>query len=392
MKIVHIAIAGRYIEGAGYQENILPAFHKLQGHDVYVLAVKSEFSNSTVNVTVTNNSQYSYVNSDGLKITILRTKESFLKKIPLLRILSKRTIGLYEKLQEIKPDIIFIHGLQSMDSLDAVQYIRTHPEVKLFVDQHGDYYNSPIRTVKQKITQKIVYRFIAQKLLPFTSKFWGVTPWRVQYLNDVYGIPKEKIDLLVMGGDDRYIDIPNQGLIRHNIRQQHNIPQDAFVIITGGKIDDTKNIAPLIEFIQKYKSHNIYLLVFGKYDDKWSKIISDNKANHLVDIGWLDSNKVYDYFLASDLGCFLGTHSVLWEQLCASGTPGIFKDWDGGFNHVDVGGNAHIISDTSFDNIEEELLDVINNKNKYASMKIIAETKARNVFSYNNIAQKSIGL
>ena len=37
MKIVHICLAAVYIEGFGYQENILPQCHRAMGYDVTVL-------------------------------------------------------------------------------------------------------------------------------------------------------------------------------------------------------------------------------------------------------------------------------------------------------------------------------------------------------------------
>jgi hypothetical protein len=37
MKIVHICLACFYVEGMGYQENLLPKYHVKQGHQVTVL-------------------------------------------------------------------------------------------------------------------------------------------------------------------------------------------------------------------------------------------------------------------------------------------------------------------------------------------------------------------
>lgn len=42
-----------------------------------------------------------------------------------------------------------------------------------------------------------------QKIGKLAEKVWGVTPWRVVYQEKVYGIPKEKSALLVMGGDEK---------------------------------------------------------------------------------------------------------------------------------------------------------------------------------------------
>ena len=38
MKILHCCLANFYIDNYGYQENILPKMHQLQGHDVQIIA------------------------------------------------------------------------------------------------------------------------------------------------------------------------------------------------------------------------------------------------------------------------------------------------------------------------------------------------------------------
>ena len=38
MKIVHICLSGLYMDGWGYQDNMLAKYHKKAGHDVYVIA------------------------------------------------------------------------------------------------------------------------------------------------------------------------------------------------------------------------------------------------------------------------------------------------------------------------------------------------------------------
>jgi hypothetical protein len=43
-------------------------------------------------------------------------------------------------------------------------------------------------------------------------------------------------------------------------------------------------------------------------------------------LGWVPSEKVYNYFFAGDLAFFPGTHSVLWEQAVGIGLPCILKN------------------------------------------------------------------
>jgi glycosyltransferase involved in cell wall biosynthesis len=219
-------------------------------------------------------------------------------------------------------------------------------------------------------------------------KIYGVTPWRVKYSQDVFGIRNDKCDLLVLGADDEKIRYDSKSVIREEIRKKYHIPNNAFLIVTGGKITIEKNVHLLIKAVENIPE--IYLIVFGKIDEQVEKIIDIGTINSRIKlIGWIKSDDVYDYFLASDLAVFPGTHSVLWEQSCASGVPGIFKYWDG-MDHVNVEGNCIFLYEDTVDEIMQAINRVINEKDLYCSMKEAAKGKARHAFLYSSIAKKSI--
>lgn len=381
MKILHVIIAAVYREGFGYQENILPAKHVELGLDAYVVSYDHNCPKGR-----------EYVNSDGVNVCLLPVNESRLNNFPYISSFLYKTTGLNSFLDRISPDIIFVHGLQSIESLIVCRWCRNHSSVKLYVDQHADYYNSPITKFTTRIFYKAVYGYIAKQLSKYVIKFWGVTPWRVDYLQKVYGVNPEITDLLVMGGDEKLVDWENKELIKSEIRYRFNIPENAFVVATGGKIDKAKNIHLLMEAVSRLKSDNIYLLVFGNFTTDMLNTCSSLIKDNIKYVGWLDSKDVYPYFLASDLAAFPGTHSVLWEQALASGLPGIFKDWDGGFNHVDCGGNVRLLKDITVSSLEIAIKSIACDKSLYYKMKWVAENIAMRDFSYIEIARKSIGL
>lgn len=381
-KILHLILACFYKEGFGYQENILPAKHVQLGYDTYILT----------NHKTPGYENPKYINRDGVHVTILEDNNSLCARIPLLSLMCRRTKGLYEKIEETAPDIIFIHGLQSIDNLDVYKYKKNNPNVEVYVDQHGDYYNMPVKSFKDKIIQKVHYKRIAKRLERISEKMWGVTPWRVDYLQKVYGISPSKTGLLVMGGDEKLIDWNNRANIRKTIREKHNIPDDAFLIITGGKIDKAKNIHILMEAFNALNKDNTRLFVFGNYTNEMEELCRTLLNDKIINLGWLDSKDVYPLFLASDLAVFPGTHSVLWEQVCAAGLPAIFKDWNGGMSHVDVGGNCILMKDISTVSLKDTLLHIINDKQVFVKMRDIAENEARKTFSYIEIAKKAIGI
>ncbi len=381
-KIVHICLAGFYIEGWGYQENILTKIHAQMGYDITVLT--SEYILNS-KYEKERRREKNYINQYGVRVKTLK-EDNKIKKMAILR----KYKNLYNELKKENPQIIFVHGGQFYSLRDVVKYCKKNKNVNLYIDQHADYYNSPMNSMVAIILNKILWGHWMRKAQRYCNKYWGVTPLRCQYLHEVYRIAEDKIDLLVMGGDDEKICFEEQDEIRKNIRIQYKIQQDDFLIITGGKIDKNKNIHLLMRAIVEMNINKVKLLLFGvpntEMDSEIKKLSLDK---HIVNIGWKDSEEIYNLFLASDLAVFPGTHSVIWEQACACGIPCVFKYWEG-MNHVDVGGNCTFLGNTEINDIKNEIYNIYMDKEKYRVMKQVAREQATKVFSYREIAKRAI--
>ena len=381
MKIVHICLACFYIEGYGYQENILPQFHKDMGNDVTIITTEFEYDRKNQKKLRTS---LDYINDYGIRVRTVKQSKRYcyyskFGDFPML----------YTLLHEEKPNIIFVHGGQFISLKYVIKYCKRNKHVRFFIDQHGDYYNMNIKNIKNKIIQYFIYGRYMRKAVKYVDKFWGVTPWRSQYLHDVYKIPENKIGLLVMGGDDRYIDFENKENIRNSIRSKYNIDTESFLIVTGGKIEKEKNIHFLIQAFLESNITNIKLMVFGKVEESFKEIMDPLlKKTGIISVGWIASNEVYKYFLSADLGVFPGTHSVLWEQACSTGLPCIFKYWEG-MTHVNVCKNVEFLYNDSVDEIKNKIIDLYNSKGKYEILKKNAKIAAKS-FLYSEIAKKSI--
>ena len=387
MIIVHTCLASPFHEGLGYQENYLTKKHVELGFDTYVLSYHPDNSEGT-----------QYKNQNGVNVVYLPINRNYyLKPTGIIQIcnnyLTHKIIGVYDTLAKIKPDVIFIHAPQTLDNLAVCKYKRLHPNTKIYCDNHGDFYNMPVNSISNKLTQKLYFKFIAKKIEKASEMMWGVTPWRVEYLQKVYDIKPEHTGLLVMGGDEQFVDFERKGRIKEEVRKRYGIPKTDFLVVTGGKIDKTKNIHLLIDAFKQIDK-NISLLVFGKINEEMSYLAEEIKSiSNVYYAGWMDSNSVYQLFMASDLAIFPGTHSVLWEQACASGIPCVFKDWGEMMHHVDIGGNAIFLKEIS----QDSLRNVINELSEpdsaaFKQMRSVAENKARKAFSYLEIAKKAIGL
>lgn len=145
-KLTHIMVCAVYKDGQGYQENILPMKHKALGYDVDIITFDQggEASHKSDKTA-----PYTYTSEHGIPVHVLaKRKPIWLDRIPRLRALPSlyldKTVGLCDKLEEIKPDIVFVHGIQLHDHYEVLKYAKRHPEVRLYADNHADYYNNPI--------------------------------------------------------------------------------------------------------------------------------------------------------------------------------------------------------------------------------------------------------
>ena len=381
-KVTHIVMFENYQEGYSYQENLLSQKHKELGYDVSIITSQSYWDN---NYNTHLRPLGDYVNEYGINVYVLKNTNH---SAHFSRFYDK-CIGLYEKLCKIKPDIIFLHNFSGKDVRFIVNYMKQHPETKLYIDCHSDYRTKPVKTISQKITA-LERRYYAHKLLPYAERFWGTIPWRVQYLHEVYRIPENKLGLLIMGADERNIVGKDPEKVSHNIREQYGIPKDAFLIATGGKLDKRKQQHLLMEAVKQLKHDNVWLIVFGLPTEEMKPIFeSYNNCDNIIQTGWLPSDKAYDIFMASQLAIFPGTHSVLWEQVVACATPIVTRHWPG-HEHINSGGNAILLDEVSVESIKDTIIR-LNKTGLYKQMKDTAVACASQ-FYLTEIARKGIGV
>lgn len=384
MRILHCCLAAFYIDNYSYQENILPRMHKLQGHEVAILASTETYIDNSKLAYV---KPSSYHTTDGIPISRVpynRWLPHFLRK--KLRIYE----GISTLVKNFNPDIIFLHDCQFISITEIASYAKKHKNVRIYVDGHTDFINSARGWLSKNILHGIIYKWCAKKIEPFTIKFYGTLPLRVDFFVNFYGIPRKKTELLIFGADHTMVDLSMKNEICKKIRKQLEINESDFVIITGGKIDNRKNIHVLMRAVKELQKNNIKLIVFGRPNKEMKYEIEELAKNKNIRyIGWIPSEKAYDYFLAADLGFFPGTHSVLWEQAVGVGLPCVFKKWIG-IQHVDLNGNCLIINSASLDEIKQCILTLYEDIDKLESMKKIAEDKGVSEFSYYEIAKRAI--
>lgn len=378
MKILHISPDAPFNEGWGYQENLLPKYQARLGHQVVLIA--SAYENGKEGLVPV--PERRFFSRDGFEVIQRKTEKS---RFPVIGKLFTE-MDTEDLLEEFHPDFIFYHGMISLPIRQAAAYKKKYPSTVLVMDNHMDYRIGFKPDTFRAKCKALVYRTALKPVYPLVNRIYGVTPWRKTYAEEVFGAPKEKTDVLVMGADDDAIPFSNRDKIRERIRKEHRVADHELLIVSGGKLSGNKNIIALMKAVSGLQ--NVRLVLFGSVQEDIKEEFLSLLSGTVEWDGWIPSDRTYDYFLAADLAFFPGQHSVLWEQACACGIPCVFQDWEG-MHHVDAGGNCLFLKDPDVLNIRS-CIQEITGSDLYESMKKASRSLCMDAFLYSRIAVKSL--
>lgn len=361
---------------------MLAKYHVKQGHDVTVIASLFTFNEEGKGTYYPE--PCSYQDKNGFKVIRL----AYRKPIRWNKMF-RHYIGFRENLENVNPDVIFVHNASFGDTPIIKRYLKKHPDVKLFADSHTDYINSAKNWLSKHILHPVIWRHYSKVLEPYMVKCYGVTPLRCRFLKEVYHVNPNIVEYLPLGVDDDLIPT-NREETRRKVRQELNLCDDDFLILTGGKIDRLKNTHVLIEALELLNNSKLHLVICGVLMPQMEYLkesIENNSNIHYL--GWCDAERVMNCMVASDMACFPGTHSTLWEQSVGVGLPSIFKHWPE-MEQVNVNGNCEFVEDDTAD-VLASVIKKMTGQKYYSSINALAKEAAKQ-FLYSEIAKKAIGL
>lgn len=380
MKILNICMGAPFTEGYSYQDNLLSEYQHKLGHEVTVLTT-----------TRTRN-------SEGKIIEISEGKKILDNGVRLIRVKAgskfKQFFGYYPEIKthiiNSQPDMIFVHGLGTLVVSQAINYKKNYQTTYIVADNHQDEGTTYTRRFPFSI-QLSFFKIMWKSWIKYVEKVYGTTSWRVRFAQDFYGIPKNKIDILVMGvdSDTHPADIDQ---VCKAIRTELNITKDTFVFITGGKLDKRKSTIEAMQAFHKIDKEDIKFIIFGSVaddiKDEFNLLLEKDKR--FIYLGYLESKIVHRYFYAADFGVFPGRHSVLWEEAIGCGLPCMFKKYEEN-DHTNVYDNSIIVENPDSKKIYECMEKVMKDRDYYLELKNNAECASK-YFSYHEVAKKSISV
>lgn len=370
MKVVHFS--STYMDGWGYQENILPKYFKELGHDVCVISLKRLPAKPDHKTIGSDKYLLDNVEIRRIGVFFFLTFSFFITK------------GLYKNLKELKPDILFHHEICLTSLLVCIMYKILYPKCRLYVDSHVDMINRTKSRIWFLIYYKFLLKYLAEFSSPFVEKFYGVSNGRCDFLESVFKIDKNKIELLPIGADTLAAD--KIILSKEQLRLKYKIPLKNFIIISGGKMGREKGTDLLIDAVLELKKekHNITLVLFGTTDDTCTtkKI---KASSFVIEMGWCDRTQSLELLKMADVAIWPIHHTTLIEDSIACLTPLIIRKTRN-TEHL-INDNGFFIEKVSVNEIQNSIRKIL--KMEYVSL-VTGCLNMRNTIDYTKITNTII--
>ena len=373
MKIVHVT--GYFVAGMAYQENLLPMGQAELGNKVCVLTGLNE-PDFGFNTT-TRSKQLGKFKSGGVDIIRLPHYFEFRNRGPILK-------GLFSKISELQPDILFVHYF-GFSFVICLIYKIIYPSVKLQVDCHSTESNS--RRSKIGPFYHFICKLICQCFKHKIDRFFSVAPETTEFMIRYYGLSSSEIKLLPLPGDSSIVE--KSANRRREIRSRYNLTDDQIVLIHTGKLPGEKKTDVVLSMFKTLEGNNYRLLIVGAIDEKYL-----DEFNHCIShdlriryLGWMNSEELREIIFISDLLIQPGSVSNTFIDAVCCGVPVILDDTPQG-RYLTQWGNGAVVDGTSILTLTKEIVDCLSP----ARFKKIKECaiKAHKKLDYKEIAAISL--
>lgn len=311
MRVVHICLSNFYIDGFSYQENELVAQNVKDGHDAVVIASTETFG---ADRRLTYLRPGEYKGADGAHVIRLPYRW-FLPHVIMRKL--RMHPDVFELLNKLKPHVILFHGTCGWELITVAHYKRLNPEIKLYVDSHEDFHNSARTWASKWLLHYLYYRTILRRNLDLIDKILCVNMSAMSFINEFYGIPKQKLEFYPLGG--RMLDDSEYAESRHATRKQYGICAEEILFVQSGKMDRTKKLLESLRVFAAISDPRFRFILAGHLQEdiavEAEALIARDPRIRFV--GWKTPDELRNLLCAADVYVQPGTQSATMQMsLC----------------------------------------------------------------------------
>lgn len=319
MRILFIGLCACYTEGMTYQDQMLTKQCIEDGNEMYFISDAHEFKEGKV-VDVDESDR---ILANGLHL--IQLKYNYI----LTRFLTsrlRRCRGIERKIDEIKPDIIFVHCPNTIAMYEISRYMKKHPEVRFLADTHTDYFTSGTNVISRVFLHKLIYKRTFRECLKYTDKILCTSVNCLKFANEIYGIPKENLEYYSLGGTV----LQDKEKVKKEKRDKFGYHDDEMIFLQAGKIDARKCLLEALDEFEKFPNHKWRYIVVGSLaDDVKTTFLDRIKKNPRIEYkGWMSGDQIQEYMAACDLYIQPGKVSALAQNAICMGAPIVVRKFE----------------------------------------------------------------
>ena len=306
LKVLHIE--DRFHPDMGYQPNFFAKYHS-PGYKFYLLTSDSfsiwECDNNKETIKIRDKEF-----EDKNNITIIRLNEALVRENRNNLWMKK----LIKTIDQINPDIIYAHALESLTSLRIVLSGRILTKYRIYFDTHT-LLNQFNHSLKFKLYLWLIKKIISRRLNKKNIKIFATVNENSDILSQVYGIKKENILYAPIGTDLEIFHFDNSA--RASLRKQFNLGEEDVALLYTGKMNYQKSphlILHAVKNIEKDITGNLHIFFIGPARNKYigeqfsEKILNENI--HLYFLPAAPVHELYQWYSMADFAVFPKENSL----------------------------------------------------------------------------------
>ena len=266
---------------------------------------------------------------------------------------------LYKFIKKEKPHIVHTHTAKAGTLGRLAAFFAGVPYI--FHTFHGNIFKGYFSKKKT-----MIFIFIEKIISLITTKIITLSEKQKQEIIDLKITKAEKIEVIRLGFD--FSNILGNDMYKGLFRTEHNVPEDALLVASIGRITHIKNHKLLLDIAEKFNEHNIYFAIIGDGDlkEEIQKDIYNKKLERKVFITgfYKDLKPIYtdvDVVLLTSFN--EGTPVALIEAM-ANGKIAISTNVGGVSDFIENGVNGFFVDGFNSESFVDIIFDIyINNIN-----------------------------